>query len=378
VTTPLRKCLSLTHSYTAEGGANDWRFHGNSTEAIQSTTRWVKVWINWDVCQGSFTRPQTAAESWDQLNANPWSAMQRIDSIIASINADSDALAAAGGGNVGVMLSVDAATPVWARVAGQEASARSVPDDVQGDSPWAWFIAHLCARYRQGAPMNAAGPVLTAGSDAAIGNTAGAWIAALEICNEPNNRYLGDDDLILSTTAQMILTGEAMAAFWGAPAALLAPGITDEAGFDVFAQNVLQRLQGFAPRMYFGWSIHNYGDCEHALAGAPPDQTHAAIMQNLLTANGWKGGTDRAVWLTEGGARTVPRGMAEADAAAHVSACYALMEQLPDVPLFCNHLIFDPPTTGGTFFTGLKHADGSPKPMRDAWLGFPAATTALS
>jgi hypothetical protein len=377
VSSPLRKCLSLTHAYTAEGGANDWRFHDNSTEAIESQTRWIKVWINWDVCQGSFPRPQTAVESWDQLNANPWSVLQRLDSIIASINADGAALEAAGRGNLAVLLSVDAATPVWARVPGQEATARSVPDAVQGDSPWAWFIAHLCARYRQGAPIATPGPVLSGGPQAALGNTAGGWITALEICNEPNNRYLGDDAFIIDTTAQMIRTGEAMAAFWGAPSMLLAPGMTDEAGFEAFSSAVLQQLQDFVPRLYVGWSLHDYGDCEHAVAGSDPALTHAAIMQDVLTANGWKGGTDRAVWLTEGGARTEPRGMTEAEARDRVVACYGLMEQLPDVPLFCNHMIVDPPTASGTFFTGLKHADGSPKALRDAWFALPAAAAAL-
>lgn len=383
---PIRKCLSLTHIYTMEGGANDWRYHGNSSEAVNSTTRWIKVWANWYVFQNGFPAPSSAAQSWDQLNAAPNGALQRLDSIISGINVASAQLQAQNGGNIGVILCVDSTTPTWAtdHVA---AAPYGFPRSVAGDSPWAWFIAHLCARYKSGAPISNPGPSLSGGNT--TGNTAGAYISALEICNEANLWYHPQDGLHCGV-ASMIKTAEAMAAFWGSPPALMAPGLLDmdqdhydangvktSTSYTSFTSNVLSLLQGFTPRMYFGWSHHNYTDCESAVLGAPATGTRVANLQNLLSSGAWKGGTDRMVWLTEGGCRTEPNGQPETVGRDRVYANYAQMLALPDVPMWCNHLIVDPPPMPNGFYTGFKRSDLSPKPLRDTWYAMPAANTAL-
>ena len=209
------------------------------------------------------------------------------------------------------------------------------------ESPWGWWISHLCARYRFGHPVNPIGPHVPGhagqpeptnpppGYDPARGNPSGAYIDALEILNEPNLQMWPQQNL-WSPVSEMVVTAEAIATFWQGPS-ILAPSTSDEVGgpnqdglqsangtdatptgWRTFTLNLLVQLQNLRPRIPFGWSVHNYEDIRQTnltSANSRIGQTGTAGpperrgVRKMLYELNWKGGGDRNIWITEGGFR---------------------------------------------------------------------------
>lgn len=366
---PLRKGLSLPHGMQTDASPNDYRNNGNATVVHDSVTRWVKVWVDWNQVQGAFPAPTSYQDSWNQLAVGGNSALPRLDAIIKKINDDSAALQAENGGAYGIILCVDSFTPPFARPAAYAGDDRAFPADVSTNGYWGWFFAHLCARYKQGAAASTTGPP---------GNPLGAFISAIEVCNEPNALYHPQSGLHCGV-AGMMKSAENLQAFWDAPSALLGPAVLDldpGAGgttFTTFTANVLSQLQNWVPRKYFGWSAHNYKDVQTADISTPPTSTRVAYVQALLQQYAWKGTGERIVWLTEGGSFRVT----ETEQQNRVYTNYAQMQSLPDVPIWTNHLIVDPPPGPTAFDSGMEHSDLSAKPLKATWYVMPAANTPL-
>jgi hypothetical protein len=96
---------------------------------------------------------------------------------------------------------------------------------------------------------------------------------------------------------------------------ILGPATADRGGsahtpadgtrYDDFTSDTLTQLRArgvgssaaLAP--YIGWSHHNYGDT--AISNFPYSTSRAKTVKERLVAGAWKDGTDRNVWLTEGG-----------------------------------------------------------------------------
>lgn len=386
---PLRKCISLggyAPLTVPDGHPNDYRLHGNR-EYIrdESGTRWVKLWVSWAHLQEEL-RPASREESWRHLNAAPGgqAALRRLDRQLRAVNDD-----AGRAGGMGVILTLYHEYPTWASGpsaddparAGKPLNART-PSEVGLDSPWAWFVEHLIARYQR-APAPPDGPLPGMQS----GNPDGAFVDALEVCNEPNF-LLWPQATIVETVATMVETAAALAAARGGPA-ILAPATSDFPDFPhetagatdwlTFSERLLERLRGFRPgATAVGWSHHNYLDVSDEVDGPV---SRARRVADLLYARNWRGGGDRRLWLTEGGFDMHPR-QAELELrlaqARKIERSFAAMSGDPDVHMWTQHTIVD--VVSNDFKSGLRDefvpglGPGAPRPAFDTWARLPGST----
>ena len=170
----------------------------------------------------------------------------------------------------------------------------AVPDDRSPDGPWAWLVAHLCARYaRSGA-----------------GNPAGAHVEWLQPMNEPNltwwpqrsSAYPGGS--IAGAVAELARSAAAVAAAIPGAPGLLLPATADVVGaaslrgtpWDAFSAELLAQLHGWEPGVPVGWAQHNYAEVKHG----PLDDGRWRVerLLELQREHGWP---EPSVWLTEGG-----------------------------------------------------------------------------
>ncbi len=361
-TPALRKCLSLAgHHYmlVPDGDVNDYRLWGNREYIRSSGTSWVKLWVPWGVLQEGF-RPRSRAESWAQLGVAPAgeAALHRLDRQVRAANDD----------GVGVMLTLTT-HPTWSgdahladRERGRKPLDAKLGADVGPDSPWAWFVGYVLARYRKGAPPNPYGPrepllsgVGVGGFDGAAGNPYGAYADAVEICNEPN-QIVWPLSGLPERVATMITTAVALSdAVGGAP--IIAPGTsdTDAAGkpdrlnWREFTIEVLAALGGRRFGERFGWSHHNYNDTRE---GLPAARTRAAEALRLVRASGVG---DGRLWLTESGLDLYPRQgdpAAQDEQARLIERNFSEMATLPGVHMWTQHVINDVPQNN--FKSGLR------------------------
>ena len=396
---PLRKCISLggfAPLTVADGHPNDYRLHGNR-EYIRdrSGTRWVKLWVSWAHLQEELA-PASRAESWAQLNTAPAgeAALRRLDRQVRAINDDGVRV-----GGMGVIVTLYQEYPTWASGArdddpgraGRALSAR-VPGELGADSPWGWFVEHLLARYRRGAAPNPGGPLAGApGAPAvALGNADGAFIDALEVCNEPNY-LLWPQAGMPDRVATMIETASALAAAYGAPT-ILGPATSDfpdhphetAAATDwlTFSERVLARLEGFrpGPATAVAWSHHNYLDVREEVSGP---LSRARRVADLLHRRNWRGGGDRRLWLSEGGFDMHPN---QADLELRLAQArklernFAAMSAEAEPFMWTQHTICDVITND--FKAGLRDefvpgtGPGAARPAWDAWARLPGSASA--
>jgi len=396
---PLRKCISfggygpLT---VPDGHPNDYRLHGNR-EYIRdlSGTRWVKLWVSWAHLQQELA-PASRAESWAQLNSAPAgeAALRRLDRQLRAVNED-----AARVGGMGAIVTIYQEYPTWASGAREDDPARAgkplnarVPSDLGPDSPWAWFVEHLIARYRPGVAPNPGGPEPgPPGAPAtALGNPDGAYFDALEVCNEPNY-LLWPQAGMADVAGAMIETASALAAAHGGPA-ILAPATSDfpdhpheTAGATdwlTFSERVLARLERFRPSgaVAVGWSHHNYVDVSEEVSGP---QSRARRVAALLHRRNWRGGGDRRLWLTEGGFDMHPN-QAGLDSrlaqARKLERSFAEMSAEAEPFMWTQHTISDVITND--FKSGLRDefvpgaGPGAPRPAWDTWARLPGSASA--
>ena len=257
------------------GGVHDYRSWGNAADVRATGTAWIKIWVAWSDLQGPYPRPDTRSASWAQLNAGvpdtPGYGLRVIDEQVAAANQD----------GVKVMLCLQHDAPQWAgRVPGdpqlepppRHNVTQRLPRETGPESPFGWWVAHICARYQRGAPANMTGPRVPRpgefdlpGRDAGAGNPSGAFVDAVEVGNEPNLMVWPLEEAPVRA-ADMLRTADRWSARVKGPL-VLGPGTSDTDGaiglrtdYLQFTHAVLGELAGWVPRGQVGWSHHNYSD----------------------------------------------------------------------------------------------------------------------
>ena len=330
--------------------------------------------VSWADLQQDY-EPSSRGDSWFDLNMAPhgqaW--IWRLD---RQVRAAQDA-------GLRVILAIYHAFPTWSGRArggdpttGRDA-AQMVPADLGPDSPWAWFVAYLCARYRGG--PNPIGPHEpfpgedVTDYDPGSGNPLRARVDALEICNEPNALYWPQEG-IAARVATMIRTATGLSRRLRGPR-ILAPSTLDSPdpadGSDpawrtdwrTFTSGVLEDLRREPPEDDFRWSHHNYRDVKREVSR---EWSRAGQVVRLLGGERWLGDPARALWLTEGGYNTHPYS-GDPDVlraqARKLRRSFTEMSAQPGVFLFTQHGLNDMP--GNDFKSGLRAdfvLDGEPRP----------------
>lgn len=423
--TPMRKLVSLGGSRVnkAPGAPNDYRNVRNRQDVFDTGTKWVKIWVSMYEAfivpdaplagQGHDFRPGDIRVAWDRLaNGIPPSAatgghewgLGGIDQQVRAANED----------GVGVILCLDWRHPLWAShppeasvfaqgdpelavgPRGEKANWR-FPSDLGPESPWAWFVSHLFARYALGTAPNPSGPRIAPDGAPSTGNAQGAYVDFVEICNEPNlfpwPQGEGGANAI-AATVQMFKTAEEHAVRFGT--AILGPGTADLPArndtalteYAAFTGGVAAGLKGWRPRVSVGWSHHNYTDIREGST-----ERYATVCE-ILTDEGWY---DRKaqIWLTEGGLDLGPSTPAvsplEADQARLIATGWAQFQALSDrceaggtigqVYAFGQHTLEDEPFREAVFSLRrpagpLGEAEGEPRPAYAVWRGLPGNATA--
>jgi hypothetical protein len=376
---PMEKCISLggPGPLRSDDDPDDYRLWGNRRLVLESDTTWVKLWISWQDLQGELGRPPASLDrSWEHLNTAPrgesW--LRRLDRQLRAVNRDGKR----------AIVTVFQAFPAWAGgvtgpdpVTGTKPPEQRIPIDLSPDGPWGWFVAHLCARYRRGVEPTTAGPP---------GNPAGAWIDALEVCNEPNLLWWPQEG-VGQAAAEMIRTATSIASRWGDGIAILGPGTSDfpdrnqrnERGlvatdWRTFTRDVLANLRSFRPEAPVHWSHHNFNDVKRIRTPSRAEQTI-----DLLARNGW---VERVqpLWLTEGGFNLYPD---PADPrrrerqARLIERNFRRMRRLGDVYMWTQHTISD--KAGNDFQSGLRddfvagQGPGATRPAWETWRRLPGS-----
>ena len=393
----MRKLISLGGSTALiPGGVHDYR---RCREDVLATgTTWVKIWVSWQDVQEPFGRPESLAESWNQLNgglAGGELGLKVIDEQVRAANED----------GVAVVLCIQTSYPSWSQIPpGRDrpsppppyTASEQLPYDAGPESPYGWFVAHLCARYRRGVGANPFGP--RPSSDVApaaswrCGNPQGAHVRAIEVCNEPNLQPWPQHEAP-ARAAQMMRTGAHWSAELGGPP-IFGPATSDtEGGFRGthyldFTNAVLAELRGWRPRAHVAWSLHNVKDTEEGTVA------RLAAVRGALERAGWAG---RTLWLTEGGYDTTPRGtdqLAPSEAAQvrqaelitdawakaqEFSASAEREGRMGRLHTFGQHVVHDQDHPTNVYKSGLRDdfttEPGRRRPAWFAWRDLPGAPT---
>jgi hypothetical protein len=379
----LRKCVAMD-SLNNGGDVEDLRVNGNLDKLLALGTRWVRIWIRWDKAQLYPPAFVPITELDGPLNdagiCGPGCGFRYIQAIDAQID-----LARAVGLNV---ILTTWFFPRWA--------------NETADKPADW------AREDRGsptAPLDRLKPLEWRIPIGQLGTTGhyGGWLGwlmdryrgygrglVLEIMNEPNGQLwpqqgpsqtedpYGPGELTVgSHVAEMIATAGALSAERGNPLRLAGPALSDRARppdrlFTPLETAIPQTLsalddRGFPPTPTFAWSHHNYSDVEQDL----PSPTRAELARDLLR-EGWRGRggpSDPRVWLTEGGARLGSGEVTDLTKQAQlVASAWTRMSEAQGIEMFSNYLMYADPVAN----SGLCEADGTPRPVWDAFRGFPS------
>jgi hypothetical protein len=378
VTGPMRKCISLggPGPLRKDDDPDDYRLWGNRELIRESGTSWVKLWVSWQDLQGELeAAPTSLARSWGHLNVAPngesW--LRRLDRQLRAVNRD----------GLSAIVTIFQAFPAWSSgaegpdpVTGTKPAEQRIPIDLSPDGPWGWFVAHLCARYRKGAAPNPKGPP---------GNPDGAFVDAIEICNEPNLLWWPQEG-VGQAAAEMIRTATRVSSRWGS-AAILAPGTSDfpdrnqekERGlvatdWQIFTRDVLKNLKGFRPEAPVHWSHHNFNDVKRRQRPSRAEQ-----VIDLLAEYGWVERVD-PLWLTEGGFNLYPdpgSPTRKARQARLIERNFRDMLRLDDVFMWTQHTISD--KAGNDFRSGLRddfvegQGPGARRPAWRTWRNLPGS-----
>ena len=382
----LRKCISMggPGPMRVDDSPDDYLLWGNREFIKDSHTSWVKLWISWyDLQQELGAAPAGRVQSWDHLNSAPGgqSWLRRLDRQVKAIKTD----------RLGVILTLYQAFPTWANgatgvdpVGRAKPAEQKLPLDLSVNGSWGWFIAHLLARYKQGAAVNPTGPREPASGESAsvtrFGNPDGAAIDALEICNEPNQIYWPQEGIAVAV-AQMIKTATALSQTWGGPM-VLAPATSDypddadivnsrgivSTAWEGFTKAVIRELRGFRPTVPMRWSHHNYRETRF---GEAPDRSRR--LARILRTARWQMGR-QPIWLTEGGynMRTLSQDPTERELQADLIAQSFLGSgHAREVYMWTQHTIND--KQGNDWKGGLRDDftwGVGPGPPRPSWYTF--------
>jgi hypothetical protein len=350
-------------------------------------TSWVKLWVDFDWLLQDFNYVSGVTQygdAWDWLNHSPFNsyAIQRLDRQIRAANNDGKL----------VVLTLYQSLPVWCLgataslpVPSGKQLKQAYPDGASGQ-PWSWLLSYLFARYKWGAPINSVGPGHSGTNQ--YGNPYGACVYMVEFANEPNlfcwPQVSGGVASYACVMSQMFKTAEECSYFWagtGAPY-VLGPGTLDITGdgtntisWRPFTDNVVGAVQGWQPRKYVGWSLHNYGDVKNHHDGGQA----RTVIQDLYSY-GWKGGTDSNIFITEAGLNMTyslngsgdATPAAEADQDNFNHATYTSMYNTPEAYCWLNHIVND--IVPSNFISGVRrgwnvstHSPGAARPYFSTW-----------
>jgi hypothetical protein len=361
-----------------DGHPDDYRLWGNRDYFRSSGTKWVKLWVSWtDLQQELGTAPKSIADSWRHLNRAPagsaW--LRRLDGQVKAAKDD----------GLGVIVSLFHSFPAWSngatrpdRVSPDKPPEQRIPSDLSAGSPWAWFVAHLCARYRKGAERRSPGPEIASGESldsAQSGNPDGGWVDVLEICNEPNLLFW-PQEAAPRAVAEMLRTATRLSHALDGPA-IAGPATSDfpdrnqensrgliAMGWQSFTAELLGRLRGFSPPVSVHWTQHNFNDIKRI-----EQPSRAERVAKLLYARGWVTQV-QPLWLTEGGynlrgERSRP---AEEHQARLIEQSFLRMLRTGLVHLWTQHTITD--KSDNEFRSGLRDdfvPGKGPGARRPAW-----------
>ena len=377
------------------GSVHDYRFWGNDADVLATGTTWVKLWVAWSQLQGPYARPLTMSQSWDQLNAGvpgtPGYGLRVLDEQVRAANDN----------GVKVVLCLQHDAPGWASVLAGDPQleppprhnvTQRLPRETGPDSPFGWFVAHMCARYRSGAVVNMSGPRVPSegelelpGLDPGAGNPSGGVADAIEVGNEPNLMTWPQEEAP-RVAAEMLRTADEWSARLRGPM-ILGPATSDTNGrpgvrtnYLDFTRAVLRELAGWSPRGQVAWSHHNYGDMDDGTT------ERLGRVRDALEEAGWH---DDGIWLTEGGYDTTPHGRPQTVVtdrerrrqarvievgyrqAAAFSAAAAREGRIGVIPTFAQHAIHDQDSPTNTFKSGLRDDfrfdPPTPGAQRPAW-----------
>jgi hypothetical protein len=327
------KGISLTGPYNQYGPQ-----FGVQPYVASSGTQFISLWIVWPSVDPAGTAPTSIGNAWARWNAAPGSALgvpptnlntalRTLDQQVILANQNSKSVIVTCYHTFPSYTNQRLATdPSQAQLGFRELSQR-YPHDQDADSPWAWWVGYLCARYAI-APANPYGPHLTAysgenasGYTISLGNPSGAFAQFIQMMNEPNYQWYpqqsagagwGPDIACVITT--MAQSADAIAAFVKAaqPFApnLLMPGLADvgtsvnspimQTNYNDVAGQAAGVLNNWSPASgYVGWAHHFYSDVKEGPLNN--GQYRFEKLIGTLQANSWGGSKKGAVYLTEGG-----------------------------------------------------------------------------
>lgn len=328
----LRRCVALGPAgCIAPGCPQDLRAGDNRSLLAESGTHWVRLWADWPTLM-----PAPATFAPDRVAA--------LDAQIAQARAD----------GLHTILTLYR-FPAWVNGVAR-APLFMPPTDVSQDGAWGQFVAWTVARY-------------------------GAAIDVLELTNEPNLQW-SSRSVAPETVAAMFETAQRIAAGLGSTVVLAGPGLSDVAGYDAFAERLLDALagRGFAAGPGFAWTHHNYSDVAYGT-----DRT--ADVRRRLAGRwaGWPAGDagEPQMLITESGVtlRTIARRLGIADPRAQrikqadlLRAAWERLTARSDgggVALFTQYLFHtDPSYDSGLCETA--EAGGGRRPAYEAWRALPS------
>ncbi|MEA2361609.1 MAG: Beta-galactosidase [Thermoleophilaceae bacterium] len=333
----LRKCIDMG-PFEYGNDFEDVRYGANLAKIQQSGTRWVRLWVRWDL----------AEPTQGNLNGTYLTA---LDDQISQLRAS----------GISVML-VSWLFPQWTngtqnlpendpnynrahRVrpdgSGLKSLKMQVPTGQLGiNGAWGRWIRHLYERYM------------------GYGNV------CLELVNEPNyqmwpQRQSTDPNssaIIHQKVAEMMYTAYQISAGHGHTMAIAAPATSDfrrassvyETNQGEFISNLtaaLSSYNNFRGGPTFLWTHHHYKDTEVG------DTAGVDVCRFILINWGWHGwsatnpnGSDPGIWLTEGGARrhlcSPPTYERQRDI---VQNAWFRMSFYPGIAMYCNYLLHSVP-----------------------------------
>ena len=367
----MQKCISLggPGPLRSDDDPDDYRLWGNRQFVVASDTTWVKLWVSWQDFQGELdAAPPSRSASWDQLSKAPngesW--IRRLDRQLRAVNDDGR----------GAIATLFQSFPAWSGgatgpdpVTGTKPPEQRIPIDLSPDGPWGWFVGFLCSRYSKDDPKN----------------PEGAWMDALEVCNEPNLLWWPQEG-VAQAVARMIRSATEISAGVNGPD-ILGPGTSDfpdrtqanrrgvvATDWRSFTRDVLESLRGFRPAAPVHWSHHNFNDVKRLKT-----PSRAQEVVDLLAHHGW---VDRIkpLWLTEGGFNLYPdpSDLRRKDRQARlIERNFRRMLNLNDVFMWTQHSISD--KAGNEFRSGLRDdfiegkGPGAKRPAWSAWRRLPGA-----
>jgi hypothetical protein len=369
--TPMQKCISLggPGPLRSNDDPDDYRLWGNRQFIVASDTTWVKLWISWQDFQGELDAPPPSrSASWKQLGKAPkgesW--ITRLDRQLRAVNDDGR----------GTIVTLFQSFPAWSSgadgpdpVTGTKPPEQRIPIDLSPDGPWGWFVGFLCSRYSKKDPKN----------------PDGAWIDALEVCNEPNLLWWPQEGAA-QAVARMIRSAAEISAAVNGPA-ILGPGTSDfpdrtqanrrgvvATDWRSFTRDVLEGLRNFRPAAPVHWSHHNFNDVKRLESPSRAEQ-----VVDLLSHHGWVERV-RRLWLTEGGFNLYPdpTDARRKDRQARlIERNFREMSRTNQVFMWTQHSISD--KAGNDFRSGLRDdflegkGPGAKRPAWSAWRRLPGA-----